>query len=266
MRVRLQLVDIGDQCDDLEQVIQSHLLTGGHLDEGDVSTPVFGHDLHLGELLLDTIRVGRREIDLVDRHDQRHVRGPDVGHRLAGRGHHAVIRRHHQHSYVRSLRPAGAHSGEGLMAGGVQEGDLPTVDINLVRANVLRNAAGFPLRYVGGADGIEQLGLAVVDVAHDGDHRRPWLGVRVCLRLDAAGLEVLALATEGRFLFQRLPAQALGNASGGREIDLLIDGGHHAHLHQLLDDLNTCGFQHLGQFANGENTGQGYWLAHDWCC
>jgi hypothetical protein len=47
---------------------------------------------------------------------------------------------------------------------------------------------------------------------------------------------------------------------------LLIDGGHHAHLHQLLDDLNARGFQHLGQFADRENTGQGYWLAHDWCC
>ncbi len=43
---------------------------------------------------------------------------------------------------------------------------------HLVGADVLRDAAGFACCHVGLADGVEQRGLAVIDVAHDGDHRR----------------------------------------------------------------------------------------------
>ncbi len=38
---------------------------------------------------------------------------------------------------------------------------------------MLGDAAGFAAHHVGGADRVEQRGLAVVDVAHDGDDRRP---------------------------------------------------------------------------------------------
>ena len=44
--------------------------------------------------------------------------------------------------------------------------------LHLVGADVLGNAAGFARRHVGFADGVEQRGLAVIDVAHDGDHGR----------------------------------------------------------------------------------------------
>ena len=42
---------------------------------------------------------------------------------------------------------------------------------DLVRADVLGDAAGLAGDHVGVADLVEQLGLAVVDVAHDGDDR-----------------------------------------------------------------------------------------------
>ena len=45
-------------------------------------------------------------------------------------------------------------------------------DRHLVGADVLRDSAGFAPGHVGGADRVEQAGLAVIDVAHDGDHRR----------------------------------------------------------------------------------------------
>ena len=43
---------------------------------------------------------------------------------------------------------------------------------DLVGTDVLGDAAGFTADHIGLADRIEQLGLAVVDVAHDRDDRR----------------------------------------------------------------------------------------------
>jgi hypothetical protein len=53
------------------------------------------------------------------------------------------------------------------------------------------------------------------------------------------------LAGEVRLLLVRLPAKLLRHARGGGVIDLLVDGGHHAELHQLLDDLDASRLQLL---------------------
>ncbi|CRH78405.1 Uncharacterised protein [Chlamydia trachomatis] len=45
-------------------------------------------------------------------------------------------------------------------------------NVNLVGADVLRNATVLGVDHVGVTDRVKQLGLAVVDVAHDGDDRR----------------------------------------------------------------------------------------------
>src|SRR6185503_12047002 len=93
--------------------------------------------------------------------------------------HHAVVGGDDDHDDVGDLGAAGAHAGEGLVARGIEEDDLAAEggrvflgDADLVGADVLRDAAGFAGCDVGGADGVEQRGLAVVDVAHDGDDGR----------------------------------------------------------------------------------------------
>ncbi len=73
---------------------------------------------------------------------------------------------------VGDLGTAGTHRGEGGVAGCVDEGDLAAVLLDLVGADMLGDAAGFAGDHVGMADGVEQRGLAVVDVTHDGDDRR----------------------------------------------------------------------------------------------
>ena len=70
------------------------------------------------------------------------------------------------------LGAAGAHRGEGGVAGRVDEGDLVAVLLDLIGADMLGDAAGFAGDDIGVADRVEQRGLAVVDVAHDGDDRR----------------------------------------------------------------------------------------------
>ena len=164
---------VGDQQDHFEQIVEPELLARRNLDERDVAAPLFRHDLHLGELLLDAIGIGRRQVDLVDRHDHRHVGRFDVGDRLARRRHHAVVGGHDQHRDVGRLGAAGAHGGERLVARGIEEGDLASLGLDLVGADVLGDAAGFAFGHIGRANRVEQLRLAVVDVAHDRDHRRP---------------------------------------------------------------------------------------------
>src|SRR5690606_34831599 len=66
---------------------------------------------------------------------------------------------------------------------------------DLVRTDVLGDAAGLTLDDVGLTDRVEQTGLTVVDVAHDGDHRRTDLEVLLVLLLELL-LEVEAEALE----------------------------------------------------------------------
>ena len=47
------------------------------------------------------------------------------------------------------LSAAGAHGGEGLVAGGIEEGNYPAVDGDGIRADMLGNAARFAGSHVG---------------------------------------------------------------------------------------------------------------------
>ena len=67
---------------------------------------------------------------------------------------------------------AGTHGGERLVTRGVEEDDALAVVVDLGRTDVLGDAAALAGGDLGRADGVEQAGLAVVDVAHDGHDRR----------------------------------------------------------------------------------------------
>ena len=115
------------------------------------------------------------EVDLVDGDDDRHLGGAGVRDRLERLRHDAVVGGDDEDRDVGDLRAAGAHGGERLVARRVEEGDLPAVDVGLVGADVLRDPAGLGLDDGRLADRVEQRRLAVVDVAHDRDDRRPRL-------------------------------------------------------------------------------------------
>ena len=71
---------------------------------------------------------GVRLVDLVDRHDDRHVRRLRVVDRFARLRHDAVVGRDDEHDDVGHLRAAGAHQGERFVARRVEEHDVPVVD------------------------------------------------------------------------------------------------------------------------------------------
>ena len=232
---RLQLQHLGLQQDRLEQLVDALRRSCA-----ETLTNMFwpphssGMTSCLDSSCAHALRVGVGLVDLVDRHDDRHAGGARMLDRLDGLRHHAVIGRHHQHHDVGGLGAAGAHRGERRVARRIQEGDHALGRLHVVGADVLGDAAGLARRDLGAADVVEQRGLAVVDVAHDGDHRRArrrLLG-RVRHRRPAgpprSGLPCSSL---GRV------AHLLDHQHRRVLVDRLVDGGHHAHVHQRLDDF-----------------------------
>ena len=166
--IGLELEDFRLQQDLVEQLLDALAALGRDLGAEHLSAELLEHDVLLQQVLLDLLHIGRGQVDLVDRHDQRHAGVAGVRDGLDRLRHDLVVGGDHQHDNVRHLGPAGTHGREGLMARRVEEGDLALArQFDVVRADVLRNAARFASDHVRLADVVEERRLAVVDVAHD---------------------------------------------------------------------------------------------------
>ena len=185
IRIGLEIEDFGLELQTFEERLETVAGLGRDFEFEGVAAHRFDHDRMLQQLGADPLRIGVGLVDLVDGDDQRNVGGLGVRDGLDRLRHDAVIGRHHQHHDIRHLGAAGAHGREGGVAGRIDEGDLAAERRgHLIGADMLRDAAGFARHHVGLADGVEQRGLAVVDVAHDGHDRRTRLQVVV----DIAGV------------------------------------------------------------------------------
>ena len=199
-------------------------------------------------------RVGALLVDLVDRHDDRHVgrlRVVDGLHRLR---HDAVVGRDHQDRDVGGLRTTGTHGGERLVTGGVDEGDEPLVAVqfgeDLVGADVLGDATGLALADVGLTDRVQQAGLAVVDVTHDGDDRRTELQIVLVALVLAVGeverLEQLAVLVLGGHDLHDVVHLAAEQLEGF--VPYRLRGGDHlAEVEQRLDQCGRVGVDLVGE-------------------
>ena len=165
----------------------------GDVHEHRLAAVFLGDQVVLGQLLPDLLRVGVGLVDLVDRDHDRHVRRLGVVECLDGLGHHAVIRGNHQDRDVGDVRTTGTHGGERLVARGVDEGQrtvlLLVLDLHLICTDVLGDAAGLAGADRRLADRVQQAGLAVVDVSHDGDDGRTRHAVLLVL-LGELGIEI----------------------------------------------------------------------------
>ena len=176
--------------------------------------------------------------------------GAGVLDRLDRLRHDAVVGSDHQHDDVGDVGAAGAHRGERGVARRVDERDQALRRLDLVGADVLGDAAGLARGDLGAADVVEQRGLAVVDVAHDGHDRRPRQRLDLArLRLDLV-LELVFLEAHGRV------AELLDDQLRGVLVDGLVDGGHHAHLHHGLDDFVGLDRHAVGELADRDRLGQ----------
>src|SRR5215469_16353480 len=254
---------VGGQDDRLQQGLDAGALPGRDVHEQGGAAELLGHQAVLGELGAHPGRVRPLLVDLVDRHHDRHRRRLGVVERLGGLWLDAVVRRHHQDHQVGGLGAAGPHGGEGLVTRGVDEGDLAVRPVHLGRdlvgADVLGDAARLPGHHVGVPDGVEQLGLAVVDMAHDRHHRRPRLQV------SALALVLTELDVEG---LQQLPVLLLG----GDDLDVVVElgaeqmqglvvhrlgGGHHlAEVEEHLDERGRVHPDLVGEVTQRRAPGQ----------
>ena len=212
-----------------------------------VAAPVLGLQALGGEVGLDAVGIRVGEVHLVDRDDDRHVRGARVRDRLLRLRHHAVVGGDDEHRDVCHLGAAGAHRRERLVARRIEERDLPPVDLDLVGADVLRDPARLGRDHRRLADRVEQRRLAVIDVAHDRDDRRPRREVLLGV-LEHLGQLLLV----GGVLDRDLAAEL-----GPDQLDLLVrerlrDLDHLAEAHHDLDDLGGRDAERLGEVADGD--------------
>jgi hypothetical protein len=128
----------------------------------------------------------------------------------------------------------------------VEEGDLPPVVVDLIRADVLRDPARFGRGDRCLADRVQKCGLAVVDVAHDRDHRRP-RAQRLLGILEGFRLLVFLADVLDRHLALQL---------GGDQLDLVVGQrlrgrAHLAEAHEDLDQLAHRDAERLREILDG---------------
>ena len=176
-----------------------------------------------------------RLIDLVHGDNDRNFGGVRVIDGFNRLRHDAVIGGDDQHDNVGRLGSARTHAGKRFVTRRIEEHNLAPErrrflvgNANFVGADVLRDAARFASGNVGGADRVEQRGLAVVDVAHDRDHRRTRRRLRGAF-LSALGgcVDIFrSLLFEGdHFGLGAEEARHLARQFG---IERLVDGGENA--------------------------------------
>ncbi len=230
-------------------MIQALAGLGRNFDHLGVATEAFDDDFVLQQFIDDVLRLGARLVHLVDRDDDRRLGRTGVVDGFDRLRHDAVIRRNDQHDEIRHVGATGPHRREGGVARRVEEGDTITRRRpHLIGADVLGNATGFAGRGIGLAQGVEQRGLAVVDVTHDRNHRRTGDGmVFVVLGRDKAFFDVG---------FRHTPdgvAEFRSDQFGRIGIDDVVDLQHHALLHQELNDVHGAHGHPVGQLLHGDD-------------
>ena len=243
-----QLQHFGLKQNLLQQFVDAHTGLRGHRHKRRITAVLFRHHFLDHQLLLDAVRVGIGLVSLGDGHHDRHLGCLGVLDGFLGLGHDTVVRCHHQNHDVGGLGTAGTHGREGLVTGGIEERHHAAWGFDVVGANVLRDTTSFARRHLGAADVVQQRGLAVVHVAHDGDHgrTRQHLGVLHCRFLVGKGFRIVQRR------HHRLVAQFFDHDHGRVLVQGLVDGGHLAQLHELLDDLGGLDRHLVGQFGHSD--------------
>ena len=253
----LEFEHLGLQQYLFEQFVDALPGLGRYRDERSVAAELLRHYVVLQELLLHFFRVGFVLVDLVDRDHQRHFGGLCMVDCLDRLGHHTVVRCDDEDHQVGDFRPARAHRREGFVARGIEEGNHATRRFNVVGPDVLGNSARLAGSHLGAANVVEQRGLAMVNVAHHGDHG--WARL-ACIALGPRLRKVSLGIGELRGL--GIVPHLLDDDHSGLLVEHLIDRDHGAELHHHLDDLGCLDRHLVRQLAHRDGFGHRD-LAHD---
>ena len=102
-----------------EQCVDIDAFFGGHVDKLYIAAPFVRHDFVCGQLLADTLGIGRLFIDFVHGYHHRHARCFSVGNGFDGLRHHAVVSCDHENHDVGCFRTARAHGGKRFVTRGI---------------------------------------------------------------------------------------------------------------------------------------------------
>ncbi len=194
-----------------------------------------------------------RFVDLVDRNDYRHIRRARVRNRFFGLRHNAVVCRYNEHNDIRHLRAARTHPRERFVARRIDKYDPLSVDVRLVRANVLRDAARFPRRHVFRPNGVQQARLAVVHVSHHRDHRCARHFIARALFLNFFLLFLDQLLFERHHLNDA--AERFRQTRCRGNVERLVDARKYAAIKQRLQQFLRANIEFLREFANRDAFG-----------
>ena len=153
---RLEFEHFGLQQDRVEQIVDPLACLGRNFDELRIATIFLGQHAFGDQLLLDAVGIGFGFINLVDRHDNRHVARLGVCNRFLGLWHHAVVGSDDKHDNVGDLGTTCAHCRERFVTRGIQEGNDALRRLDVIGADVLGNAACLAAGNASTADRIEQ--------------------------------------------------------------------------------------------------------------
>ena len=136
-------------------------------------------------------------------------------------GHNAVVCCYDQNGNVCTLCASGTHGCKRLMARRIQKCDLLTTCIYGISADMLGDATCFTGRYMSLADGVQQGGFAMIDMAHNRNNRRTY---NLLLRI------IFNLRNLGWIFFRRqrlhIDPEFVTDQRCGVEIDILVDSYH----------------------------------------
>ncbi len=241
--IGLEILQVGDQQDHFKQQFGVLFSLGGNRNHHHITAPVFPQKTPFRQLLFNAIGLRTRLVNLVDRNDDRHFGRACVVDSLDRLRHHTVISRYHQNHDVRDFGAACAHAGERFVTRCIDEDDLAPVLFDLIGADVLRNAAGLFVGDMGLPDGVEQRRLAMVHVAHDGDHGRALhLVLFLLCRFDVLHRFYFETYSRGR------SAKLARDIGSELCVQGLIDRGEDVAIHKLLDDQAGFYVQLFGKF------------------
>ena len=201
----------------------------------------------------------RRDLQfpLGDGHHDRNLRGFRVVQGFHRLGHHAFTGRDDQDDNIGHVRAASTHRTESGMAWRVEErqllevgGALGVRHLDGVRANMLGDTPGLPRRDIRFPDHVQKSRLPMIDMAHDGDHRRPGLQVLELVLVVQFDLPDRCVHLT-RALFPALRLEPETVPRGQKASDLLVDGliqvCEDVQLHQVMEDLVRLHTKLLGK-------------------
>ena len=246
VRVSLQVEHISLKEHLVEQIVNTDTLLGTDFLALILTTPLLNEQVHVSQVLTDTVWVSTWLINLVDCEYHWHTGSLRMSDSLFGSRHHRVIGCDDDDGDIGSLGTTGTHGGKRLVTWSIKEGYLATAfQGHTIGTDMLGNTTRLTGNHIGIADIVEQRGLTMVYVTHHGYDWSTRNQVVLIILFLAHGLLNLGTHVFG------LETELLSHHIDGFSIQTLVDRYHDTYTHQGRDNLSNADIHHRSQLANG---------------